>query len=165
MTWIKLEYTGKHKLVTKSWQLQTSPHVAIVLLYRSVILLLYFSRARTRTHARTHIETSILEWILCWVSFFFYLFFFFLFTHYLYGPGQTPITTMLNFNRFFVSTTLYFPCIFTSFSSPDYENVPNTTFCSSILRMPYLRQWASFPVSSHKWFTRKILAINWLMHS
>jgi hypothetical protein len=49
-------------------------------------------------------------------------------------------------------------------SSSDYKNLPYFTFCTSVLKITHPRQWTSFPVSSHKWFSLKIHTINWLLH-
>jgi hypothetical protein len=48
-----------------------------------------------------------------------------------------------------------FPEFALHFSSPDYENLPDFMFCTSVLRISYSRQWTSFPVSSQKQFSLK----------
>lgn len=57
-----------------------------------------------------------------------------------------------------------FPEFAFHFCSPGHENVPDITFCSLILIIPYLRQRTSFSANSRKYFCLKI-PINWLMHS
>jgi hypothetical protein len=43
-----------------------------------------------------------------------------------------------------------------NFSSPDYENLPSFTYCSSALGTSYSRQWTSVPVTSHKWLSKNM---------
>jgi len=47
-----------------------------------------------------------------------------------------PIRTGLNFNRFYISSALHVPRIYTSFS---YENLPDFAFLSFILRIICVR--------------------------
>jgi hypothetical protein len=57
----------------------------------------------------------------------------------------TKTLTDFTFPQFHV-----FPEFPLHFSSPDYENLPDFTFYSSVLRISYSRQQTSFPVSSRK---------------
>jgi hypothetical protein len=90
---------------------------------------------------------------------------FFKFTHFLHGPGKMSIPIKLNFNRFYVPSISCFPESGPHFSSPYYENLPDRTFCSAVLRISYSRQWTSSPVSSSKWFSLKKYTTNWQVHS
>jgi hypothetical protein len=86
------------------------------------------------------------------------------FMHFLHGPGQMPITVMLNFNGF---------CF------PNFTFPPNLHFIFLVLTMKnylilhFVFQFSEFliqgnrlpSVSSHKWFSLKIHTTKWLMHS
>jgi hypothetical protein len=120
------------------------------------------------THpARTYITIWFSTFILQWNLYFMNLGFTFLanLCTFAHGPGHMPIIMMLNLTDFAFLQLHIFPKFALYFSSPDYENLPDFTFCSSVLRISYLMQWTSFPVSSHKWFTLWIHTTNWLMHS
>jgi hypothetical protein len=61
------------------------------------------------------------------------------FIYFFHGPGQMSITLMdFTFLQLHV-----LPEFALHFSSPDYENLHGFTFCSSDLRISYLRQWTS----------------------
>jgi hypothetical protein len=49
------------------------------------------------------------------------------------------------------------------FSGSAYGNLSDFMFfCTTVLRISYLRQWISFPISNGKWFSLKINTTTWL---
>lgn len=55
-----------------------------------------------------------------------------------------------------------FPQFALHFSGPDYGNLLDFMFSSTVLRISYSRKWTSFPVSIGKWFSLKINTAIWL---
>jgi hypothetical protein len=86
--------------------------------------------------------------------------------YFLNDPGQMLTRTMLNFHQFYVSVLYVFPEFGINFKTPDYGNLLGFMFYSSVLRIYYLRQQISFPISSWELLcliAQCIFSIGWCM--